>query len=43
VNDSKTWAVYLPGADGGAAYAAAKGFGQCATIAPGEGFWVNKP
>lgn len=44
VNNAKTWAVSLPAEeDGGAAYAAAKGFGQFSTIAPGEGFWVNKP
>jgi hypothetical protein len=45
---SKTWAVYLPGGkdgtgalDGGAAYAASKGFATLSLIAPGEGFWVN--
>jgi hypothetical protein len=36
------WAVRLPGdGDGGAAYAAAKGFLLLNTIAPGQGFWVN--
>jgi hypothetical protein len=44
VNNSKTWAVSLPGsAVKGAEYCAAKGFGQITTILPGEGFWVNKP
>ena len=38
----KTWAVYLPGdGDGGAAYAASKGFLLLDAINPGEGFWVN--
>lgn len=37
-----SWAVYLPAdADGGAAYAASKGFELLSTIQPGEGFWVN--
>ena len=40
--DSGTWAVYLPGeADGGAAYAAGKGFNELSIINPGEGFWMN--
>lgn len=40
----KTWAVYLPCEDDkGASYAASKAFSQFTTIAPGEGFWVNKP
>jgi len=38
------WAVYLPGeGDGGAAYAAAKGFDTLSSINSGEGFWVNCP
>ena len=44
INGAKAWAVYIPGDDDkGAAYATSKGFGQLATINPGEGFWVNKP
>lgn len=44
VNNSKTWAVNLPGMqDKGAAYASSKGFGQFTTVEPGEGFWVNVP
>jgi hypothetical protein len=40
--DAGNWAVYLPGdEDGGAAYAASKGFGQLSEIGCGEGFWVN--
>ena len=40
--ENNTWAVYLPGeADGGAAYAAGKGFALLTEIEPGEGFWVN--
>lgn len=36
------WAVYLPGeTDGGAAYAASKGFNLMEVINSGEGFWVN--
>lgn len=36
------WAFYTPlQADGGAAYAAAKGYDVLATINGGEGFWVN--
>ncbi|RLB86333.1 MAG: hypothetical protein DRH26_17435, partial [Deltaproteobacteria bacterium] len=36
------WAVYLPGEDdGGAAYAAGKGFSPLGDVNPGEGFWVN--
>ena len=38
---SKTWAVYLPGDDGGVSYALSKGFLPLTTIASGEGFWVN--
>ncbi len=37
-----TWAVTLPQeSDGGADYAASKGFYLLQTINPGEGFWVN--
>lgn len=37
-----SWAVYLPGdGDGGAQYAAGKGFFTLQTITEGEGFWVN--
>ncbi len=39
--DNGKWAVYLPGEDGGAAYAASKGFVVLTDIKPGEGFWVN--
>ncbi|MDP2647075.1 MAG: hypothetical protein Q8P24_19240 [Desulfobacterales bacterium] len=40
--ENNTWAVYLPGeADGGADYAAGKGFGVLSNIEPGEGFWLN--
>ena len=36
------WAFYTPTlADGGAAYAASKGYDFLVTINPGEGFWVN--
>ena len=36
------WAFYTPlQADGGAAYAAARGFDFLTAINPGEGFWVN--
>ena len=36
------WAFYTPNqADGGAAYAASKGFEPMTSIAGGEGFWVN--
>lgn len=39
---SAGWAFYTPMlADGGAAYAASRGFAFLQTIAPGEGFWVN--
>lgn len=37
-----TWAVSLPGEGVPGAYATSKGFGNLATINPGEGFWVNK-
>jgi hypothetical protein len=37
----KTWAVYLADGDGGATYAASKGFLALTTIASGEGLWVN--
>jgi hypothetical protein len=37
-----TWAVTLPAeSDGGAEYAAAKGFYLLQTIKPGEGFWAH--
>lgn len=36
-----TWAVYLPGEQQPGGYATAKGFTELATIAPGEGFWLN--
>jgi len=40
VNDG--WSVTLPPElDGGAAYAAAKGFSLLQNIAPGQGFWAN--
>lgn len=36
------WAFYTPGqGDGGAAYAATKGYAQLTTINAGEGFWIN--
>ena len=35
------WAFYTPSADGGAAYAASKGYDTLTTIQSGEGFWVN--
>ncbi|MDD5298370.1 MAG: fibronectin type III domain-containing protein, partial [Rhodocyclaceae bacterium] len=36
------WAFYTPTqADGGAAYAAGKGYGFLTTVNSGEGFWVN--
>ncbi|MHB8167158.1 MAG: hypothetical protein ACYDDT_10365 [Sulfuricella sp.] len=36
------WAFYTPmQTDGGAAYAASKGYDFLTTINPGEGFWVN--
>ncbi|MEY2633045.1 MAG: hypothetical protein RIR00_1699, partial [Pseudomonadota bacterium] len=36
------WAFYTPTqADGGAAYAASKGYAALTSIASGEGFWVN--
>lgn len=38
----ESWAVYLPGGDGGASYAAGKGFALMTAIAPQEGFWVNR-
>ncbi len=39
---SAKWAFYTPGqADGGAAYAASKGYDTFATIDAGEGFWVQ--
>ncbi len=38
---TKTWAVYLPGGDGGAQYAQSKGYITMTSIASGEGFWVN--
>jgi hypothetical protein len=42
--DNGVWSVSLPGdADGGAAYAASKGFGLLTEITPGIGFWVNSP
>lgn len=40
-SDSETWAVYIPGPDGGAAYASAKGFQHLQGLEAGEGFWVN--
>ena len=37
-----TWAFYTPAqADGGAAYAASKGYEFLSAINPGEGYWVN--
>lgn len=36
------WSVTLPpNPDGGASYAASKGFSLLQTISPGQGFWVN--
>ncbi len=36
------WAFYAPGqADGGASYAASRGYDALTTINAGEGFWVN--
>ena len=36
------WAYYAPGqTNGGADFAATKGYGLLTAIAPGEGFWVN--
>ncbi len=36
------WAFYAPSLpDGGAAYAASKGYAFLTTISPGDGFWVN--
>jgi len=38
------WAVFLPGdGDEGKGYAQSKGFSLLSKIAPGEGFWVNRP
>ena len=38
----RNWAFYTPAkADGGAAYAASKGYDFLAVINPGEGYWVN--
>lgn len=37
----KTWALYLPTGDGGAAYAQSKGFMPLTSLASGDGFWVN--
>jgi len=42
IQSSGSWAFYTPSqSDGGAAYAAAKGYTLLSTINPGEGFWVN--
>ncbi|TSA19230.1 MAG: hypothetical protein D4R74_00015 [Betaproteobacteria bacterium] len=42
VPSTSKWAFYTPSlTDGGAAYAAGKGYDFLTTIAPGEGFWVN--
>ena len=38
---SPGWAFYAPTADGGAAYGVGKGYASLATVAAGEGFWVN--
>ena len=39
---SGKWAFYTPTlTDGGAAYAATKGYDALTTIEPGDGFWVN--
>jgi len=35
------WAVFLPGGDLGASYAASKGFEQLTQLNSGEGFWLN--
>lgn len=41
-SSSGKWAFYAPGlGDGGAAYAASKGYEVLTTINGGEGFWVN--
>ena len=42
IASSSAWAFYTPTlADGGAAYAAGKGYTLLTTINAGEGFWVN--
>src|SRR5450759_3952592 len=42
VTASSRWAFYTPNqTDGGAAYAASKGYDFLTTISGGEGFWVN--
>lgn len=42
VPGSTKWAFYSPAqTDGGAAYAASKGYDTLTTIGAGEGFWVN--
>ena len=42
VSSKGVWAFYTPGiADGGAAFAASKGYDALTTINGGEGFWVN--
>jgi hypothetical protein len=39
---TSNWAFYAPSlADGGAAYAAGKGYEFLSSIKPGDGFWVN--
>ncbi|TSA19228.1 MAG: hypothetical protein D4R74_00005, partial [Betaproteobacteria bacterium] len=42
VSSTSQWAFYAPSlADGGAAYAAGKGYDFLTSISGGEGFWVN--
>ena len=42
VPSAANWAFYTPAlSDGGAAYAAGKGYAFLSTIGSGEGFWVN--
>lgn len=42
IASSGAWAFYTPAlSDGGAAYAAGKGYAFLSTISGGEGFWVN--
>ncbi len=36
-----TWSVFIPGETTPGTYAQTKGFGNLATLSPGEGFWVN--
>ncbi len=40
--ENGTWSVFLPGEELPGAYVASKNYHALTTIAPGEGFWVNK-